>query len=265
LSVGEGVFADVFAALRTRSEPEAGGVGGSARFGGGEGKGGVVSSLLFLPSGVAGLETVTKLDRLLRFTAVREIEADRGRGLYFVPSPRRISRAGFGGDFAFDKGTSSATSITGLSVIFGESGLPFVVAGDTGVYPVFSLRTSTLSSADGTGETGCVVFSVTCFQLAVLEADDEARVAKGAGFKSGIWICGRALRSRRVGSGGALTTASMVCVGYGRSRSLRCRIRSSRSLRDAGYSGWRTRPVCRVLVMGPVHSVMTEGTTTGSS
>lgn len=132
LSVGDGVFTEVFAALRTLSEPDAGGVGGSARFGGGDGRGGV-SSLLLPTSGVAGRETVTKLDRLLRLMAVRDIEADRGLGLYFVPSPRRISLVGFGGDFALAKGTSSATNITGLNAIFAELGLPLVVAGDTGV------------------------------------------------------------------------------------------------------------------------------------
>ena len=186
--MGEGVLADVFPALRTLSEPEAGGVGGRARFGGGDGNGGV-SSLLFLALGVAGRETaLAKLDRLLRFTAVRDMEADRGRGLYLLPSPRKMSLVGFGGDLALAKGTSSATSITGLRAIFAEFGLPLVVAGDTGVYPVFSPVTSVVSSADGTGETGYVVFSVTFFQLALLDADEEALVASGAGFKSGIWI-----------------------------------------------------------------------------
>jgi len=118
--------------LRILSEPEAGGVGGRARLGGGEGRGGVVS-LLFRASGVAGREMVRMLERLLRFMATRDIEADRGRGLYFVPSPRSMSRAGLDGVFVLVRGTSSATSMTGLRAMFAEFGLPFVVAGEKGV------------------------------------------------------------------------------------------------------------------------------------
>ena len=101
--------------------------------------------------------------------------------------------------------------------------------------------------------------SVTFFQLALLDADDDVLVARGAGLKSGIWICGRALRSRRDGGGGAFTTESMAKSGL--SRIFRCLVRSSLSFRDIGYRGYllglRSRDLG--LVIGPVHSVVTDG------
>lgn len=59
--------------------------------------------------------------------------------------------------------------------------------GETGEYPVFS-PPPLKHSCDGTGETGVRVDSVTFFQLAVLDADDDARVTSGAGRRSGIMI-----------------------------------------------------------------------------
>lgn len=130
-SVGERRLEDGLYFLTT-SEPDAGGVGGSARLGGGDGRGGVIS---FFPlglqvSGVLGRETEATLPLLRRFNAVRDIDAERGRGAYLLPSPRRISLVGFGVDRAFGKGTSSATSITGLRAMFSEFGLPLEIVGD---------------------------------------------------------------------------------------------------------------------------------------
>ena len=129
--VGEVLF-ELGLLRSTFSDPEAGGVGGSARCGGGDGGGGV--SPLHLPLfGVAGLDILAMLDRLRRFMAVRDIEAERGLGAYLVPSPRRMSRAGFVGDFTFGTGTSSATSIIGERQILTELGLSFDVVGEIGV------------------------------------------------------------------------------------------------------------------------------------
>jgi hypothetical protein len=191
--------------------------------------------LFFFPltlavSGVFGREMVAMLPLLRRFAAVRDIDADRGRGAYLLPSPRRVSLVGFGVDRALGKGTSSATSITGLSAMVAELGLPLVPVGE---YPVLP-SSMDFSSCDGTVDTGLRVVSVTFFQLALLEADDDVRVASGAGLKAGIWIAGRALRSRRAEGGGELTTASIVCEKPGLSRILRCLVFSSRSLRDVG-------------------------------
>jgi hypothetical protein len=115
------------------SDPEAGGVGGRARFGGGDGKGGVVSffGLDLVASGVLGRDVVVALPLLLRFRAVRDIDAERGLGAYLLPSPRRISLVGFGVDLALGKGTCSATSITGLRAT-PELGLPLEDVGDLG-------------------------------------------------------------------------------------------------------------------------------------
>lgn len=111
------------------------------------------------------------------------------------------------------------------------------------------------------------MFSVTFLQLLLLDADDDVRVARGAGLKSGIWICGRALRRRRAGGDGALTTASIVRDTLGLSRILRCLVRASLSFRDIGYRvcfmGWRSLELG--LVIGPVHSVITDGTINGGS
>lgn len=204
-SVGEGRLEVGFCFLTT-SEPEAGGVGGRARFGGGEGRGGVVSffALDLERSGVLGREVMLPL--LRRLAAVRDMDADRGRGAYLLPSPRRMSLVGFGVDLALGRGTSSATSITGLRAMFAEFGLLFEAVGE---YPVLP-SSPDFSSREGTVETGLRAFSVIFLQLALLEADEDVRVASGAGLKSGIWICGRALRSRRAEGGGALTTASIV-------------------------------------------------------
>jgi hypothetical protein len=130
-SVGEGRLEFGFCFLMT-SEPDTGGVGGRARFGGGEGRGGVVSFLLLdlEISGVLGREMVAMLPLLRRFAAVRDIETDRGRGAYLLPSPRNMSFVGFGVDLALGKGTSSATSITGLKVMFAEFGLPLDAVGE---------------------------------------------------------------------------------------------------------------------------------------
>lgn len=97
------------------SEPEAGGVGGRARLGGGEGSRGVVS-LFLVPSGLDGLDGVSKPERR---SAARGMEADLGRGTAArLPlRSRRMSLAGFGVGLALGAGTSSATSITGLSAM----------------------------------------------------------------------------------------------------------------------------------------------------
>jgi hypothetical protein len=109
------------------------------------------------------------------------------------------------------------------------------------------------------------VSSVTFFQLALLDADDDVLVASGAGLNSGICICGLALRSRRVGGGGAFTTESIVKSDL--SRIFRCFVRSSLSFRDIGYKGYllglRSRDLG--LVIGPVHSVVTDGRIIGWS
>lgn len=198
----------------------------------------------FLPldfevSGVLGWEGVAMLPLLRRFGAVREIEADRGLGAYLLPSPRRMSLVGFGVDLALGKGTSSATSVTGLRAMTAEFGLPLDTGGEFGEYPVLPSEPD-FSSCEGTVETGLSVFSVIFFQLASLEAEEDVLVAKGAGLKSGIWICGRALRSLRVDGAGALTTASIVCENPGLSRIFRCLVHSSRSFREIGYSGCLT-------------------------
>lgn len=117
------------------SEPEAGGVGGSARLGGGEGRGGVLS---FLPlgllfSGVLGREVPEMLPRLRLFA--RGIDAERGLGAYLLPSPRSMSLVGFGVDLVFGKGTSSATSITGLRAILAEFRLLLEGVGELRLYP----------------------------------------------------------------------------------------------------------------------------------
>lgn len=116
-------------------------------------------------------------------------------------------------------------------------------------------------------ETGLKVFSVTFFQLALLDADEDARVAREAGLKSGIWICGRALRRRRAGRVGSLTMESIVRVKPGLSRIFLCLVRSSLSFLEIGYSGClrglRSRDLG--LLIGPVHSVITEGMMMGTS
>ena len=131
-SVGEGRL-DVGLCFLITSDPEAGGVGGRARLGGGDGKGGVVSffGLDLVASGVLGRDVVVVLPLLLRFSAVRDIDAERGLGAYLLPSPRRISLVGFGVDLALGRGTCSATSITGLRAT-PELGLPLEDAGDLG-------------------------------------------------------------------------------------------------------------------------------------
>lgn len=167
------------------SEPDAGGVGGSARFGGGEGKGGASSFSLhgLVTSGVLGRDTVAILPRLRRFA--RGIEAERGLGAYLLPSPRRMSLVGLGVDLAFGRGTSSATSITGLRVMLAEFGLLLEAVGELGEYPVFPSSLD-FSSCDGTVETGFRGFSVTFLQLPLLDAEEDALVASGTGLISGI-------------------------------------------------------------------------------
>jgi hypothetical protein len=131
-SVGEGRL-DVGLCLLMTSDPEAGGVGGRARLGGGDGNGGVVSffTLGLVASGVLGRDIVVTLPLLRRSSAVRDSDADRGLGAYLLPSPRRISLVGFGVDLALGKGTCSATSITGLRAT-PELGLPLEDVGDLG-------------------------------------------------------------------------------------------------------------------------------------
>jgi hypothetical protein len=131
-SVGEGRL-DVGLCFLITSDPEAGGVGGRARLGGGDGKGGVVSFLgiVLVASGVLGRDVVVALPLLLRFSAVRDMDAERGLGAYLLPSPRRINLVGFGVDLALGKGTCSATSITGLRAT-PELGLPLEDVGDFG-------------------------------------------------------------------------------------------------------------------------------------
>jgi len=75
-------------ALLAFSDPDAGGVGGSALFGGGEGSGGVSSLRTCIAAGLrdrAGVWVPEVCDpevppvRLLRLVAFRDIEAERGR------------------------------------------------------------------------------------------------------------------------------------------------------------------------------------------
>lgn len=167
--------------------------------------------------------------------ADRGMDADLGRGVYDFPSLTMIF-AGFDGALAFSTGISSATSMTGLSAI----GVPALalslgVIGDTGVYPVVS-PVVTGETSGGTSMACVCVDSVTFLQLELLDAEEEARVASGAGRRfPGIWIWGLAFRSFCLGiSGRALTTESMVFTAsfaIGRSLSFRARVRSSRSLR----------------------------------
>jgi hypothetical protein len=109
------------------------------------------------------------------------------------------------------------------------------------------------------------VHSVTFFQLAVLDAEDDARVTRGAGRSGGIWICGLALRKRwdGGGNGGVALTTESRCFGAGGtlSRSFRARTRSSRSFLEAGYAGWPIVFLVCVfgLEIGPVQSVVTVG------
>lgn len=132
-SVGEGRLDVGFCFLMT-SDPEAGGVGGRARLGGGDGRGGVVSflTLALEASGVLGRDVLAALPLLRRFNAVRDIDAERGLGAYLLPSPRRINLVGFGVDLALGTVTSSATSITGLRGAPVELGLPSEDVGDFG-------------------------------------------------------------------------------------------------------------------------------------
>lgn len=64
-----------------------------------------------------------------------------------------------------------------------------------------------------------------------------------------------------------MTTASIVWENSGLSRIFRCLVLSPRSLRETGYSGClmglRSRDLG--LLMGPVHSVITEGMINGGS
>lgn len=173
------------------SEPDAGGVGGRARFGGGEGSGGVSSSMVaFSPLGLLGLEGVCAPWRLRRF-----IDAERGRGAYDLPPSLTMSLDGFEGDLVLVMGICSATSITGLSETL-TAPLALEVAGETGEYSAVQPRL-VLASRDDTGETGTRVLCVTFLKLASLEReDDAARGARGAGRSAGIWICGLTLRRR---------------------------------------------------------------------
>ena len=76
-SVGDGRL-DVGLCFLITSDPEAGGVGGRARLGGGDGSGGVVSffTLGLEASGVLGRDVVVTLPLLRRFNAVRDIDAE---------------------------------------------------------------------------------------------------------------------------------------------------------------------------------------------
>lgn len=161
-------------ALLALSDPEAGGVGGRALVGGGEGRGGALSSSLscrgLLDRGEEWMLfwLLPLLFTLRRRTAAREYEADRGRGAYVLPS-LRMSLVGFGEGLVFGIGTSSATSMTGLKHM-PESDVRFsavCAVGDMGVYVDGS---SASVACDGTGETGVCVDCVTFFQLATLEA-----------------------------------------------------------------------------------------------
>lgn len=124
-------------ALTAFSDPDAGGVGGRALFGGGEGSGGEgsggVSSFRGSGGGVGCLAGVRAPFLLLRFNADREYDADLGRGLYGLPSFTTMA-AGLGVNLAFGTGISSATSITGLSVM-SASAIPLAldVVGEMGV------------------------------------------------------------------------------------------------------------------------------------
>lgn len=120
------------------SEPDAGGVGGKARFGGGDGNGGG-SSFIGAGAGLLGREGVLDPPTRLRlFMADRGIEADRGRGVYVFPS-LTITFAGLCERSIFGIGTSSATSINGLKLIIDPAfALALDVAGEIGVWAVLS-------------------------------------------------------------------------------------------------------------------------------
>lgn len=93
--------------------------------------------------------------------------------------------AGFCWLFVFGTGTSSATSITGLSVILVAFViLPVEAVGEIGVYPVALIGVV----SDGTAETGVRVSSVIFFQLVVLEAAEDDLMFSGAGCRSGVEI-----------------------------------------------------------------------------
>lgn len=101
--------------------------------------------------------------------------------------------------------------------------------------------------------------SVDCVIFLQLEAlDSLARLAaegarSGGVEKFGIWIWGRIFLSFwRVVCAGALTTASIALLTEGRSRSLRARTRSSRSLRR----GLPFLPRDFGRLIGPLHSVV---------
>ena len=76
LAGGDGIL-DLFLIF---SDPDAGGVGGNARFGGGDGSGGVWLSSCGI-SGVKTLEGSVILVRLRRIDDGLGIEAERGRGV----------------------------------------------------------------------------------------------------------------------------------------------------------------------------------------
>lgn len=212
------------------SEPEAGGVGGSLRCGGGEGKGGASSSC---GSGAGLLALVDACDRLklFLFIAFRGSDADLGRGVYDFPS-LTTNLAGFCWLFAFGTGISSATNMTGLSTILASfAALPLEAVGEMGAYPVALIGVV----SDGTAETGVRVNSVIFFQPVLLDAVDEDLVFKGAGRRSGMEICGLAFFKRCRGPRGeTLARLSIALVATGLSRSFRALLRSSRSFRDIG-------------------------------
>lgn len=100
------------------SEPDAGGVGGRARLGGGDGSRGA-SSCSCCRYGVSAVVGVFAPCPLLLFIALRGIDADLGRGVYVGRGVYgfTITFAPCGGDLAFGTGISCATSITGLRAI----------------------------------------------------------------------------------------------------------------------------------------------------
>lgn len=213
------------------SDPDAGGVGGKARFGGGEGSGGMPSFCRPV-AGVAGRDGVraggaSAPARLRLFMALRGMDADLGRGTYDLPS-FTTTLASFGVDFVLGTGVSSATSITGLSAMHIVS-LTLEVVGDIGVYPVLVSWLRGLS-CDSTGDTGVLADWVLFFQLAVLDAEEEVLVTSGAGF-SGIWSCGLAFR-RRLGPVSAASSAALSTarLGYGCCRSFLARLLCTRSV-----------------------------------
>lgn len=131
--------------------------------------------------GVLGLVGVREAWRLRLRMEDLGIDADRGRGAYDLLS-FVIGFEDFGVGFGFTAGTSSATSMTEVSVICSAL-LALDSVGETGSGPTaFIALTVSVQGAVDVDECG---YSVTFFQLVLLEAVDEARFAGCAYWTSG--------------------------------------------------------------------------------